>query len=54
MNCIVMVGEGAIGVWLLVGAPRTHRMSGLSRAIHWHGLELHMEGANLGLLCPGT
>lgn len=44
MKCTVMVGERAIGVWLLVGAPRTYRMSCLSRAIHWHGLELHEQG----------
>jgi hypothetical protein len=33
---IVFVGEGTIGVGVWWGAPIIHRMSGLSRAWHWH------------------
>ena len=31
----VCVGEGSIGVWLLLGAPNMHKIDGLNFARQW-------------------
>ena len=41
MNCMIFGEAGIREVWLFVGAPSTHNMSGLSLARHVHGIMGH-------------
>ena len=43
MNCMTFGEVGVRGRWLLVGAPSTHSMYGLSMATHVHGVMGHVH-----------
>lgn len=49
-----MEGDNVTGVWVWLGARRTHSLSGWSHAMHWHDLRLHLHGSNYsGIVISG-
>jgi hypothetical protein len=48
MNCIIIFGIGCVGGGPSCGWFRTSRMSGLSLALHWHFLVIHVHGRSHG------